>query len=168
MIRSAHPSDLTGLADIERSAAERFLGTAMAWAADGAPLPHTELAQAQTAGLLWVAQPDDHVRGFALARPMGGDLFLAEMSVALPWQGHGLGRALMQVVLAHARAMDRYGAVVLTTDRELPWNAPFYRRLGFAELAEPYSPPLQARLHAETAAGFDPARRCAMRYPLNV
>lgn len=167
MIRSARPSDLASLADIERSAAERFRGTPLAWAADGDPLPHAELAQAQSAGLLWVAQPDDQVRGFALARPMGADLFLAEMSVALPWQGQGLGRALMQAVLAHARAAGQYGAVVLTTDRELPWNAPFYRRLGFAEQPVPRSPFLQARLQAEAAAGFDPARRCAMAYPLN-
>lgn len=167
MIRSAYPSDLACLADIERSAAERFLGTAMAWAANGDPLPHTELAQAQTAGLLWVAQPDDQVRGFALTRPMGDDLFLAEMSVALPWQGHGLGRALLQAVLAHARAAGQYRSVVLTTDRELPWNAPFYRRLGFAELPGAHSSLLQARLQAEAAGGFDPARRCAMGYPLN-
>lgn len=167
MIRSARPSDLACLADIERSAAERFRGTALAWAADGEPLPASELAAAEAAGLLWVAQPDDQVRGFALARPMGGDLFLAEMSVALPWQGHGLGRALLQAVLAHARAAGVYGAVVLTTDRELPWNAPFYRRQGFTELPAPLAPLLQARLQAESDAGFDAARRCAMAYPLN-
>ena len=97
MIRSARPSDLACLADIERSAAERFRDTALAWAADGEPLPASELAAAEAAGLLWVAQPDDQVRGFALARPMGGDLFLAEMSVALPWQGHGLGLSLIHI-----------------------------------------------------------------------
>lgn len=167
MIRSARLSDLACLADIERSAAERFRGTALAWAADGDTLPSQELAAAQAAGLLWVAQPDGGVRGFALARPMGGDLFLAEMSVALPWQGHGLGRALLQAVLAHARAAGVYGSVVLTTDRELPWNAPFYRRQGFAELSAPFAPLLQARLQAESDAGFDAARRCAMACPLN-
>ncbi|KAG1085069.1 hypothetical protein G6F40_014296 [Rhizopus arrhizus] len=98
---------------------------------------------------------------------MGGDWCLAAMSVALPWQGHGLGRALLQAVLAHARATGLYGSVVLTTDRELAWNAPFYRRQGFAELSAPLASLLQARLQAESDAGFDAARRCAMAYPLN-
>ncbi|NMK45574.1 GNAT family N-acetyltransferase [Achromobacter sp. Bel] len=162
MIRLARPSDLASLADIERSAAARFRGTAVAWAADGDTLPWDELAVAQSAGLLWVAQPDAEVRGFALAQPMGGDLFLAEMSVTLAWQGQGLGRALLGAVLAHARAAGGYGAVLLTTDRELPWNAPFYRRQGFVALTPPFSPLLHARLQAEADAGFDTARRCAM------
>ncbi|AZS78533.1 N-acetyltransferase [Achromobacter spanius] len=167
MIRPAQPCDLACLADVERSAAQRFHGTPMAWAADGDPLPLADLVAAHAAGLLWVALRDDgQVCGFALAQPMDGDLFLVEMSVALPSQGRGLGRGLMQAVLGHARAAGRYGAVVLTTDRELPWNGPFYRRLGFREFAPPYSPGLQRRVQAEADAGFDPRRRCAMRYPL--
>ncbi|CUJ03949.1 GNAT family N-acetyltransferase [Achromobacter kerstersii] len=166
MIRPAQVSDLARLADIERSAAQRFRGTPMAWAADGEPLPLGELVAAQAAGLLWVALRDGQVCGFALARPMDGDLFLVEMSVALPAQGQGLGRGLMQAVLAHAHAAGRYGAVVLTTDRELPWNAPFYQRLGFVELAPPYSAAVHARLQSEADAGFDAARRCALAYPL--
>lgn len=166
MIRSAYLSDLTLLADVERSAAQRFRGTPVDWAADGDPLPLEELLQAQAAGRLWVASHDGQVCGFALARPLDGDLFLAEMSVALPAQGLGLGRGLVAALLAHARAAAHYGAVVLTTDRDLPWNAPFYRRLGFVDLAPPYSPGLQTRLQAEADAGFDPSRRCAMAYPL--
>lgn len=75
MIRLARPSDLARLADIERSAAARFCGTAVAWAADGDPVPLDELAVAQAACLLWVAQPDAEVRGFALAEPMGAICF---------------------------------------------------------------------------------------------
>ncbi|QYJ23209.1 GNAT family N-acetyltransferase [Achromobacter sp. ES-001] len=166
MIRLAHSCDLTRLADIERSAAQRFLGTDMAWAVDGDTLPLDTLRQALAAGLLWVAVDGERLCGFALAMPLDGDLYLAEMSVAMPEQGRGLGRALMRAVLDHARQADRYRAVVLTTDLHLPWNAPFYRRLGFDVVAPSYSSGLQARLQAEAAAGFDSARRCAMAYPL--
>lgn len=165
MIRPAQVSDLALLADIERSAAQRFRGTPMDWAADGEPLPLDVLVAAQAAGLLWVALRDGQPCGFALAKPMDGDLYLVEMSVALPAQGQGLGRALMQAVLAHARTAG-YRAVVLTTDRELPWNAPFYQRLGFVELTPPYSAGLRARLQTEADAGFDTARRCAMAHSL--
>ncbi|MFY3925209.1 GNAT family N-acetyltransferase [Achromobacter xylosoxidans] len=169
MIRHARPADLALLPDIERSAAAaRFLGTPMAWAAAGEPLPPAELARAAAAGLLWVAPgDDDRPAGFALAWPMDGDLYLAEMSVALPMQGRGLGRDLLRAVVEHARAARIYRGVALTTDRELPWNAPFYQRQGFVEVPAPQlGPALRARLEAEAAAGFDPARRCAMRYAL--
>ncbi|MGV2863632.1 GNAT family N-acetyltransferase [Achromobacter sp. AGC39] len=166
MIRLALPCDLARLADIERSAAQRFVGTDMAWAAGGETLPLETLHQARTAGLLWVAVHGERLCGFALATPMDGDLYLAEISVAMPEQGRGLGRALMRAVLDHARQAGRYNAVVLTTDLHLPWNAPFYRRLGFDVVVPSYSPGLHARLRAEAAAGFDPARRCAMAYPL--
>jgi hypothetical protein len=53
--------------------------------------------------------------------------------------------------------------VSLTTDRTLPWNAPFYARLGFVIVEGADVPPeLQARLDGQAAAGFDPAQRCAM------
>ena len=166
MIRPAHFRDLACLADIERSAAQRFRGTAMDWAADGDPLSLDVLQQARLAGLLWVAEREGQVCGFALATPVERDLFLTEVSVALPAQGQGCGRALMQAVLDHARNAARYEAVLLTTDRQLPWNAPFYRRLGFHDVAPPYSAALQARLLAEVQAGFDPERRCVMAYSL--
>ncbi|KGD94283.1 acetyltransferase [Achromobacter sp. RTa] len=166
MIRLARSSDLAGLADIERSAGKRFLGTPMAWAAGDDPVPLAVLARAQADGLLWIAEGEDGLpAGFALTQPMEEDLYLAEMAVVLPRQGRGLGRALLQAVRAHARAAG-YRSVVLTTDRELPWNAPFYRRHGFSELrADSIPAPLAARLRLEEEAGFDPARRCAMACP---
>ena len=169
MIRLARPSDLAGLADIERSAGKRFLDTPMAWAAGDDPVPLAALEQAQAAGLLWIAEGEDgQPAGFALTRPMARDLYLAEMAVSLPQQGRGLGRALLLAVRGHARAAG-YRSVVLTTDRELPWNAPFYRRHGFSELPPSGLPaPLAARLRLEAEAGFDPARRCAMACPARV
>ncbi|RBL85806.1 GNAT family N-acetyltransferase [Streptomyces cavourensis] len=165
MIRLAISSDLGVLPDIERSAAGRFLGTPMAWASAGDPLPPAVLAQAMADGLLWVALDETgRPAGFALARPLDADLFLAEMSVALPHQGRGLGRALLQAVIDHAAAACTFHGVVLTTDRELPWNGPFYRRAGFVEVpVEQQGPSLRAQLRHEADAGFDPARRCAMR-----
>ena len=120
MIRLARPSDLAGLADIERSAGKRFLGTAMAWAAGDDPVPLPALQRVQAAGLLWIVEAEDgQAAGFALARAMEDDLYLAEMAVSLPRQGRGLGRALLLAVRAHARAAG-YRSVVLTTDRDLP------------------------------------------------
>lgn len=42
---------------------------------------------------------------------------------------------LLEQVIEGAQQM-RYPAVTLTTFRDVPWNAPFYTRLGFAMLDE--------------------------------
>ena len=57
-------------------------------------------------------------------------------------------------------------AVTLTTFRDVPWNAPFYRRAGFTVVDDP--PPGLAELRAaERAEGLDRfGPRVAMRLPL--
>ena len=42
----------------------------------------------------------------------------------------GVGMALVQTVCAYAVA-EQWAGVTLTTFRDMPWNAPFYERLGF-------------------------------------
>jgi hypothetical protein len=55
--------------------------------------------------------------------------------------------------------------VTLTTFRDIPWNAPFYARLGFRELqAEELTPALRARVAEEAAHGLPASLRLAMRY----
>jgi hypothetical protein len=70
-----------------------------------------------------------------------------------------LGRALLAALERLARARG-VAALTLTTDRTLPWNAPFYARRGFAEVAGPDW--LMARLRGQPGHEF----RCAMRKPL--
>jgi hypothetical protein len=53
--------------------------------------------------------------------------------------------------------------VTLTTERNLPWNAPFYRRHGFEEIeAGALGGGIATVLAGDIAAGLDPATRCAM------
>jgi GNAT superfamily N-acetyltransferase len=86
-------------------------------------------------------------------------LFIDELSVHADFQRHGIGRALMKRALGEVRkGLD---GAALTTDRELPWNAPFYASLGFEELDDP-PPAIAAELADEEADGFDMTRRCAM------
>jgi hypothetical protein len=65
------------------------------------------------------------------------------------------------------RPADGYPAVTLTTFRDVPWNAPFYTRLGFAMLDELTLPAgLAAKREQETRHGLPPETRCAMRLAL--
>ena len=62
-----------------------------------------------------------------------------------------------------------YPAVTLTTFRDVPWNAPFYTRLGFAMLDELTLPAgLAAKREQETRHGLPPETRCAMRWRSDV
>ena len=78
-------------------------------------------------------------------------------------QGHGIGRGLIEYVALWA-AEQGFPVLTLSTFRSVPWNAPYYARLGFSELpATEMTPGLIEILAAETAFGLDPAERVFMR-----
>ncbi|WP_164156850.1 GNAT family N-acetyltransferase [Sandarakinorhabdus rubra] len=163
MIRLASPADLPLLPAIEASAATLFAGTAVAHLVDGETTAPAELARSCRAGTLWVAD-DGEPAGFLMGTTIAGWLHLQEMSVARRAQRRGLGAALMNAAIAAAPGLG-CTHLSLTTDRLLPWNAPFYARLGFAIVADddPMLPAWLASLPARVAAsGLDPARRCIM------
>ncbi|MFC7551530.1 GNAT family N-acetyltransferase [Pseudoroseomonas wenyumeiae] len=164
MIRNALPEDLPHLAAVERSAAALFRGTRMDWVADGPTLAPAMLEEAAARGHLWVAwHAEGGAVGFLLAGALDGDLFIEELSVAQDHQRRGFGRALLGQAVRRAREEGLAG-VSLTTDHDLPWNAPFYASAGFQVLDESaLTPVLRERLAQEAAHGHDPAHRCAMR-----
>lgn len=163
MIRLAHPDDLLLLPAIEASAATLFAGTDVAHLVGGPTIPPADLSRSCRAGTLWVAHDGAPV-GFLMAATMAGWLHLQELSVARTAQRRGLGGELMAAAIAAAPGLGCRN-ISLTTDRLLPWNAPFYARLGFAIVADddPSLPRWLAQLPARIAAsGLDPARRCTM------
>jgi hypothetical protein len=55
--------------------------------------------------------------------------------------------------------------VTLTTFRAVPWNMPFYARLGFEEIPSgELTPALRSVINDEVRRGLDPRRRLAMRF----
>ena len=162
MIRLARPDDLAAVRAVEVSAATVFAGTHMDFAANDPPNDPADLLAAIAIDLMWVATDADAIAGFVFAEPCAAGLYVRELSVAAPFQQCGHGAALMAACIAAARARGD-AMLLLTTDRTLAWNAPFYRRLGFA-IVEGDAIPAEAqrRLARQFAAGFDPARRCAM------
>ena len=161
MIRLARADDLDHLPGIERSAARLFASTPVAHLVDGPTTALRDLQRGCQSGTLWVAEDDVPV-GFLVGATISGWLHLQELSVAAHAQRRGLGAALMHAAIAAAPGLG-VGHLSLVTDRWLPWNAPFYARLGYREVAatDPGVPPwLAAKLSPE--GGLDPARRCIM------
>ena len=166
VVRPARPDDLPALPEVERRASALFAGYDVE---EGVLADVTTLADFETAaarGLLWVAaDPDDAPVGFALAEMIDGNVHLDELDVAPEFGRRGLGAALVREVCAYA---ERTGvaAVTLTTFRDVPWNAPFYTKLGFEPVPEAeWTPELRRTVAKETAGGLDPAKRVVMRRP---
>lgn len=124
------------------------------------PETHMKYVRSETS---WVAEVNQQVVGFLCAEVVMRDLHVWEMAVRRDRQGQGLGRQLMNTAIDYA-SRNRLSFVTLTTFREVPWNEPFYRSLGFEVIdAESMEPRLKQLLHNELQHGFPRELRCAMR-----
>ena len=166
-IRPAAPADFAVLQDIERSAGEAFRAIGMPEIADDAPFTVEELTRYQQAGRAWVTvDSDDRPVAYLVADPVDGNLHIEQVSVHASRAHHGLGRALIEHAAAVARAAGQ-PALTLTTFTEVPWNAPYYQRLGFRPLPESeVTPGLREVRRAEAAHGLDRWPRTSMRRDL--
>ena len=133
----------------------------MAWAIGQSTNP-VELLDRIGKAAVWITEDERGIGGFLITGTMDGDFYIDELSVATSYQRRGVGRALIDAVLADAKQQG-FQAATLTTDRELPWNAPYYARLGFRILTPDETPP---ELSARLASQPSPDRRCAMRRTL--
>lgn len=161
-IRRAEPAELARLPELERAAARRFVASSHPHAAEMPPLDVDTLEAAHAAAGVWVVVAGDALVGFVAVEPMGADRFVLELDVHPGHAGHGLGARLLEAAATDAR---NAGAtrLLLRTFVDVPWNAPYYARLGFVALAEHETPPeVCARVVHERAVGLDPARRLTM------
>ncbi len=157
LIRSATAADIPAIIAVELSAGTLFEGTHMAWAVgETSSQPH--LLERIDQRLVWVSEIDGNVAGYLCGAQLGGDFHIEEVAVSLAYQRQGVGRRLLENVAMRARDLD-FDTLTLTTDRTLPWNAPYYERLGFSIIADADLP---MELRNALAEKPDPHRRCAM------
>lgn len=168
LVEGACAEDLPKLARVELAANVLFEGTSVAAVVAGDVTALEEHVHARADGLLWVARaPDGEPVGFALVEILDGQPHLEELDVDPAHGRRGLGRALLGAVLDWARATG-HAAVTLTTFRDIPWNAPFYQRMGFRTLApHEIGAGLAEVMREEAARGLEPATRIAMRRDLD-
>ncbi len=145
---------------VERASAARFATIGLA---DVAAAPLIADEPFERGDLTLLAVRGDKIAGFLLARPQDGQVFVRELDVHPDHAGHRLGARLLD---GAGRWGARRGArwLTLTTFAEVPWNAPYYARLGF-EIFTPDAdwPELAARLAAEEPVLSGYGRRVAMR-----
>ncbi|MBT8160493.1 GNAT family N-acetyltransferase [Arthrobacter terricola] len=164
MIREARAHELEQLRGIEYAAGEIFRAWGMAAIADDEPLTVTELAlfQARGCALVFADRMDEPVAYLLLER-LDGNAHVEQLSVHPSHARQGLGSSLLDAAEEWARA-EGLEWLTLTTFREVPWNAPYYRRLGFQELAgHELDDGLRGILEWEAMVGLDRWPRVAMR-----
>ena len=163
-ISRARPEDVILLPAIERAAGQLLRGYAPEYVLNEATDCATH-AEAARQGRLWVALAGDAPVGFALVKMLADDLpYLAELDVEPSHGRRGLGTALVRAVCEWATA-SRFSIVTLTTFRAVPWNMPFYARLGFVEIPfDGLRPELAAVLSDEAARGLAPGTRAVMAF----
>lgn len=165
-ITAARPADLPLLPAIELAAARLLAGHA----------PESVLAETtsqdvlrrvQSIGQLWVALADEVPVGFAHVEIFEtASAHLDEIDVHPNHGRRGLGTKLVTAVCSWAANLG-YESITLSTFRDVPWNMPFYARLGFGVIPpEQLTPTLLAVVQDETRRGLDPERRVVMRRAL--
>ncbi|MFC5577020.1 GNAT family N-acetyltransferase [Lysobacter niabensis] len=125
-------------------------------------MPINDLEKAADCGLLLVATSHCVVVGFAMAKEQDGFLHLAVMAVHPDHGNRGFGRELVMATIREATQRRSLG-VTLTTFEDLPWNGPFYRKMGFRVLRDSeLSPSLRSTLAHEERLGM--FNRVAMQH----
>lgn len=162
-IRPAEERDLPRLGPIERAAGRQFSSIGMPEIAEHEPPPVEELAVYRG----WVAVDDqDQPLAYVLVEEVDGCAHVEQISVHPDVAGRRIGSSLLDTVGEWA-ATAELDALTLITFRDVPWNRPYYERLGFRGLADgDLGPGLRARRDAEAAKGLDPTMRACMRREL--
>jgi GNAT superfamily N-acetyltransferase len=166
-IRPARPDELEALRSIERDAGRAFAAIGMPEIAGDEPRSVAELELFRVQGRALVAvDRRDRPAAYLLAEVVDGCAHVEQVSVAAAHAGQGLGAALIEHLAAAARGEGR-PAVTLTTFRDVPWNAPYFERLGFSIVAPADQGPELAALVAREAVSIPgDAPRVAMRRPI--
>ncbi|MCU1484225.1 MAG: hypothetical protein JWN67_971 [Actinomycetia bacterium] len=134
-VRPARAEDLPACQVIEVRAGELFRSVDMDALADDEPFTIDQLAAAE----VWVADDGGEVVGYVLTLVLDGVTHVEQVSIDPSVAGRGIGRELLDHL---------GGPLTLTTFRDVPWNGPYYERLGFVVVTDP-GPELAAKVAEE-------------------
>lgn len=139
----------------------RFRDTSLAAIADDEPTDARTLeARIRTDDALVAVDDADTPVAFVIVRPLGAEIYIEQIDVDPAHAGKRLGARLIAAIA------ERGAPLVLSTFRDIPWNAPWYRRLGFVDFPDDALPPLLAHIRREHIAhGLDESLRVFMRRP---
>jgi len=163
-IRLAEPEHLKAIAAIELAAATRFAESDLPQSLRHKVTEMSYLRVTMDGERLWIALTDkEKPVGFAITDVIDKTAHLDELDVLPEFGRQGIGTRLLSTVVDWARA-GQFPNLQLMTFRHVPWNAPFYEKLGFEILdASDYGPQTADLIRKESRAGLDVDKRVVMR-----
>ena len=159
---AAHLGDIPG---IELAAATLFSEADLPSEVRFKVTEPADLRAALQQNRLWVALTcENRMVGFAMADIVDGQAHLVEVDVLPDFARQGIGTKLIGVAIDWARSQSLV-ALWLVTFRHLPWNAPFYEKLGFS-VVDPaeHGVELTSLIEEEAQLGINVENRVAMRF----
>ena len=164
-VSAAARADAARRAEIEHAADELFLQHFGEYPWDVAA-EHPQPATSLPVRTLDAVADAGRILGFATLIDVAGFVHLEQLSVHPEHARRGIGRALIEHAIADARGRGAR-AVTLRTFAEVPWNGPFYERLGFRTAATAPTPFHAGLEEVERGLGLlDHGPRVHMRYDL--
>jgi GNAT superfamily N-acetyltransferase len=168
-LRLAVPADIPAIQRVGVDADTRYLAVGRPELADGTTIPTAAAERAIARQALLVAELEGvpgGVVGWVVVGRVGEELCVGQLSVATAFGRRGIGAALLARVVADARASGE-PSVVLNTEADVPWCAPWYARRGFVVVPpDEWNPALTALAAAQEADGLDWTTRVHMRLDL--
>lgn len=136
----------------------------MASVADDEPASAAALTGFINAGMAWVVtDPDDQPIGYIILEELDGRAHIEQVTVHPAYARRGIGAALIDEAARWAAAKG-WDELTLTTFADVPWNAPYYSRLGFTLLPEPdWDVGMRRRIAREAEHGLDAWPRVVMK-----
>lgn len=170
MIRLATRRDIPAIQRVGIDADSRYAAAGRPELADGATIPTAAAERAIARGALLVAEVEGvgaaELAGWVVLGRVDGEWCVGQLSVATSLGRRGVGSALLARVIEDARAAGE-PSILLNTEADLPWCAPWYARLGFVVVPRAaWSEALVALAATQTADGLDWATRVHMRLAL--
>jgi ribosomal protein S18 acetylase RimI-like enzyme len=168
MHRLATVNDLFTIQEIERAAGQAFRSVGLESVADDEPISAAAFGVFLEREGAWVTVSDnDSVIAYLLIEPLDVALHVEQVTVHPRVARRGIGARLLDV--ASERAVDRkLDALTLTTFRDVPWNAPYYTRLGFGVVArEQWGAGLRQKVETEARNNLDKWPRVVMQRPVS-
>lgn len=133
LIRLALPQEISLLPSIQLRAAVRFPDDVLPEPMRSTyTVPQAILEDAIKEDRAWIAVVDgqDDPVGYCVLRDAVNFVVLEQVDVLPEYGERGIGRLLVEKAIQKAKLMGHH-RLYLTTFSSVPWNMPFYMRLGF-------------------------------------
>jgi GNAT superfamily N-acetyltransferase len=167
-LRDGRIEEVARIQEIEKASSGRFAQIGMVEIAVDAPTSSATLvARIGSRDLVVAVDTENRPIGFAMFSEIGACGYIEQMDVLPSHAGQRIGAALIDEIGRRCAARG-LSALLLSTFRDVPWNAPYYRRLGFEGIDDKALSHAMAQIRRDhRARGLDETLRVFMRRPIS-